>query len=106
MEQETIQPLPLTGQEVQDAILFKVQESLAHTCNLHFDNSYSAFTAEISIKLVLQDYGREVRDNHKVHVSEIAELTPEQIAEFEQPARAVESNLVMEPAPPNQVRVE
>ena len=98
MENETIQPLPLSGQEVQDAILFKVQESLSHSCHLHFDNAYSSFRAEISIKLTLADYGREVRDNHVIAEAADTGLPGE--------SQTVESNLVVAPMPPNQVRVE
>ena len=103
MENEQIQPLPLSGQEVKDAILFKVQESLSHSCHLHFDNAYSSFKAEISIKLTLADYGREVRDNHIVKLEE-----DRGVAQFPDPdnSKTVESNLVVEPMPPNQVRVE
>lgn len=99
MENETVQPFPLSGAEVKNAILFKIEDDLNKSGHLHDDNSYSSFRAEISIKLTLADYGREVRDNHIVTESADSGLPGE-------PPQAVEQNVVMEPAPPNQVRVE
>ena len=99
MPDEKPAPMPLSGEEVRAAILFKVEESLGRTCNLRFDDAYSSFKAEISIKLTLSDFGREVRDNH--NVSAHAETTLEAGE-----VKAVEANLTIGPAPPNQVRVE
>lgn len=98
MEQETVQPRPLSGAEVKNALLYKVEHSLNRSGFLHDDNAYSSFKAEISIKLTLADFGREVRDNHIVSEAADTGLPGE--------PETVESNLVMEPAPPNQVRVE
>lgn len=100
MPDEKPAPLPLTGEEVQNAILFKVQESLQKTCHLKYDNAYTSFKADISVKLVLSDYGREVRDNHNVSM----EIHTD--ADAPNPPSTFESNVTMEPAPPNQVRVE
>ena len=99
MENEKLQPTPLSGQEVQDAILFKVSEDLRKSGQLHFDNAYSSFSAKIRIELILSDYGREVRDNHEI--TEAMDTGLEGTPEYVQ-----ESNLVMEPMPPNQLRVE
>lgn len=97
-------PLSLSGEEIQEAILFKVQESLKKSCHLILDCAYTQFKAEISVKLTLSDYGREVKDNHSVHVSEVAQLSVEEIEKAL--AQTHESNVTMEPMPPNQVRVE
>ena len=100
MESEKPAPQPLSGQEVQDAILFKVRESLSRTCHLKFDNAYTAFTADITIKLTLNDYGRDVQDNHIVHAEGVAEGIP--LGEPE----TSEAQVTIQPAPPNQVRQE
>lgn len=100
MPNETVAPLPLSGREVKTALLFKVEDELEKSGHLHDDNAYSSFKAEITIKLTLADYGREVRDNHIVTESADTGLVP--------PVEGVpvEMNSVMEPAPPNQVRVD
>jgi len=48
----------------------------------------------------LSDYGREVKDNH------IVTEQGDSGAPAESVPRTVEANIVMEPMPPNQVRVE
>ena len=98
MEQEKIQPQPLSGQEVQEAILYKVAESLSKTCHLHPDNAYAKFRADISIRLVLSDFGREQKDNHEVSAGEDTGL--------EGVEHQVDASVVMEPQAPNAVRVE
>lgn len=100
MPDERPAPMPLTGEEVQEAILYKVASSLAKTCHLKIDNAYTSFKAEISIKLTLSDFGREVKDNHIVTEQGDSGLP----AESE--PRTVEANVVMEPMPPNQLRIE
>ena len=96
---EQIMPLALSGEEVKEAIMFKVRQSLSRTCNLHNDSAYTSFKAEILIRLTLSDYGRDVSDNHLVEVESNSGL------EGSEP-RTVESNVTLEPMPPNQLRVE
>ncbi len=98
MPNEKIQPQPLSGEEVQNALLYRIAESLCKSCHLHRDNAYSSFRADISIQLTLNDYGREQKDNHQIAVVENTGLPGDE--------RKIEANVVMEPAPPNQVRVE
>lgn len=100
MPDEKPAPLPLTGEEVQEAILYKVASSLARTCHLKVDNAYTSFKAEISIRLTLSDFGRQVSDNHSVTEQGDSGLDPEN------EPRQVEANVTMEPMPPNQVRIE
>jgi len=99
MPEEKPAPLPLSGDEVKEAILFRVQESLNKHCALMHDNAYTSFTADISIRLKLSDYGREVVDNHFVRAEETSGLP-------DTSSRLVEANVTIQPAPPNQVRVE
>ena len=123
MPDEKPAPLPLTGEEVQEAILYKVVQSLSKTCHLKVDNAYTAFKAEISIKLTLSDFGRQVSDNHIVKESgempgvccECPTVGPEEdtvgLSVDDCPihgkkSRTVEANVTMEPMPPNQVRIE
>lgn len=100
MPDEKPAPLPLSGEEIQEAILFKIQQSLGRTCHLIHDSAYTSFRAEISVKLTLSDFGREVRDNHILDLAEDSGLVPQT------EPRTLESNITMEPMPPNQVRVE
>jgi hypothetical protein len=100
MPDEKPAPLPLTGEEVQEAVLYKVASSLARSCHVHKDNAYTSFKAEISIRLTLSDYGREVKDNHIV-----AEQGDSGLSAESEP-RQVDVNVTMEPMPPNQVRIE
>jgi hypothetical protein len=97
---EQKQAQPLSGEEVQEAIMFKVKESLSRTCHLRFDNAYAYFKAEISIRLSLTDLARtgDVKDNHLVTTSEDTGIPGE--------PETHEATLVMEPQPPNVVRVE
>jgi len=99
MSDEKMAPLPLTGEEVQEAVLSKIKESFNRTCHLKYDNAYTSFKAEIHIKFTLSDYGRTIEDNHAVEVSGSSGIP-------ETETRTVETDITMEPAPPNQVRVE
>lgn len=92
---------PLSGEEVQEALIHKIRQSLQKTCNLRPDDAYTSFQAEISIRIKLSDYGREVPDNHQVTVTEFSGLPddPEAVREFEE-------MIQMDAAPPNQVRIE
>lgn len=99
MPDEKPAPLPLTGEEVQEAILYKVATSLAKTCHLKVDNAYTSFKAEISIRLTLSDFGRQVNDNHIVSEQGDTGLEAES-------TRVVDANVTMDPMPPNQVRIE
>lgn len=91
---------PLTGVEVQEAVMHKIRESMAKTCNLRVDDAYTSFRAEIEIHLKLSDYGREVPDNHKVIAQADTGLPATE------PPREYETEITMDPMPPNQVRIE
>ena len=93
-------PMPLSGEEVQEAIMYRIQESLSKTCHLKHDNAYTSFHAKIKIELTLSDYGREVKDNHAVEVLEDSSVPAESEPHTE------EATVTMEPKPPNQVRIE
>lgn len=91
---------PLTGEEVQAAVIHKIKESMSKTCNLRPDDGYTSFRAEIEIHLTLSDYGREVLDNHKVIAqAQTAPVDPGTTREYE-------LEITMEPMPPNEVRIE
>ena len=95
-ESEEKKIYPLTGEEIQDAVLYKIKESMAKTCNLRPTDAYRGFKAEIEIHLMLDDFGNLVHDNHKVIVSDGA-IDP-------QTAQETEAAFEIEPAPPNVVR--
>lgn len=100
MAEEKLAPLPLTGEEVQEAVLAKIEESFNRTCHLKYDNAYTEFRAKIKIELELFDYGRKVEDNHEVKIEGMSGILAQAAA------RVVEANITMEPVPPNQARVE
>jgi hypothetical protein len=103
MAEERAVPLPLSGEEVREAILFKISESLSRTCNLRNDDAYTSFEADITIHLRLDDYGREVKDNHIVTVKEGQSAT----LNYEPgPMHEVNVSLALAKQPPNRVRVE
>lgn len=89
--------LPLNGEEIQHAILYKLGESMEKTCHLTPQMAYSSFRAKIRVEILLDDYGRETPDNHEI---EVADGTPSANA------RSVATEITIEPTPPNQVRVE
>jgi hypothetical protein len=107
LDNERVQPLPLSGREVKNAILFKIEDELNKSGHLHDDNAYTSFRFEGSIKLVLSDYGREVQDNHEIAVAEDSGVASFPGAgEYPDNTTTVSSNVAMEPMPPNQLRVE
>lgn len=92
---------PLTGTEVQEAVIHKIRESMAKTCHLLSTNGYTAFRAEIEIHLTLSDYGENRFDNHKI-IAQEGTLPPVEDPSTQQ----YEIEVTMEPAPPNQVLIE
>lgn len=99
MEQEKVQPTPLSGVEAQEGILYKVAESLSKSCHLHPDNAYSTVRAKITIELTLSDFGRDVNDNHVIETSLDTGLPGE-------PEHVEHAEATIEAVPPNQFRVE
>ena len=93
---------PLTGEEVQEAVLHKIKESMSKTCNLRPDDAYTSFRAEITIRLTLSDYGREVSDNHHVVAQGVTDAVPPYVGDTTEH----EEHITMDPMPPNQVRIE
>jgi hypothetical protein len=100
MESEKPVPMPLTGEEVQNAVLYKVQEAMQNSCHLRLSDAYTSFNAEITVRLTLSDYGRVVHSNHNAVAADDTGLPQE--AE----PRVSEGNLTVDPMPPNEVRVE
>jgi hypothetical protein len=90
-------PLPLSGDEVREAIHFQLEQTMLKSCHLADTNAYSSFKAEITVKLVLNDLGRYVNDNHVALVGE-GEVTPE--------SKTVEAAVEVPEKAPNQVRVD
>src|SRR6266481_8618719 len=101
MENEKPLPLPLSGDEIRAGILAKIEDSFTKSCHLKVDNAYTSVKAEIQIRLTLDDYGREVKDNHNV---EFEQEVPELLTDSE--SRTTEANISVEPQPPNVFRVE
>jgi hypothetical protein len=68
MQSEKSIPLPLTGEEVQEAVVAKLRECMQKNCHLSLGNAYTAAKIEVSVKMVLYDYGREIRNNEAASV--------------------------------------
>lgn len=100
MESEKSIPLPLTGEEIQEGALAKVRECFEKSCHLSAGNAYTSARFEITVRMTLFDFGREV-SNNEIVTGEIDSGIPQEGA-----ALAVEENLIVEPMPPNQFRQE
>jgi hypothetical protein len=100
MESEKSVPLPLTGEEIQEAVVFKLRECMQKTCHLHPGNAYTSAKIEVSVKMTLFDYGREVRNNELATV-EIDSGLPQ-----EGEPETVEGEIKLDPMPPNVLRQE
>jgi len=94
---EKVLNLPLSGAEVQEALLDRVEQALRRDCNLHPNNSYDVFSARITIDLKLHDMGTEypVKIEAKLAMGEEVENMVSKTATAE-----------MVEKPPNEVRVE
>jgi hypothetical protein len=100
MESEKSIPLPLTGEEIQEAVVVKLRECMQKNCHLGLGNAYTSAKIEVTVKMTLFDYGREVRNNELATV-EIDSGLPQESAPV-----TVEGQLTTDPMPPNQLRVE
>lgn len=100
MESEKSIPLPLTGEEIQEAVIFKLRDCMQKNCHLHLGNAYTSAKIEVSVKMVLFDYGREVRNNEAATVELDSGLPPESESE------TVEASVTLESMPPNLLRQE
>jgi hypothetical protein len=69
-------------------------------CHLHLGNAYTSAKIEISVKMTLFDYGREVRNNENTSVEIDSGIPPDS------PAQEVTGELTVEPMPPNLLRQE
>lgn len=89
---------PLSGTEVVEAVLDKVRAKLQTDCYLNPNSAYDWFSAEIEIHLDMHDAGSHIKGDYRV-----------QLAEGVKPAETpqhVEADFHIDPAPPNEVRVE
>ena len=100
MESEKSIPLPLTGEEIQEAVVFKLRECMQKNCHLSLGNAYTSAKIDIKISMTLFDYGREVRNN------EIAQVHLDSELPNESAAQEVTGELITDPMPPNLLRQE
>lgn len=100
MESEKSIPLALTGEEIQEGVLAKVRECMQTNCHLGMGNAYTAARFEITVKMTLFDYGREVKNN----VATAGEIDSGIPAGNE--PMVIEGGVTMEAMPPNQFRQE
>lgn len=88
---------PLSGGEVVEAILDKIRASLRLDCHLNPNSAYDWFSAEVTIKLDMHDAGAHIKGDYTAKATE-----GNQVAD----AQHVEADFHIDPAPPNEVRVE
>jgi hypothetical protein len=101
MPSEKTLNLPLSGAEVLTAILSQIETRLKRDCYLSPTSAYEYYTAEVHIKLRLQDVGRTAEVDQTV-VSTIGQ-PPENEDEF---LDIAEAQFQVEAAPPNEIREE
>lgn len=100
MESEKTVVLALSGEEIQEAVLFKLRECMQKNCHLSLTNAYTSAKVDISVKMVLFDYGREVRNN------EVSKVELDSGLPHENEPETIDASISLEPMPPNQLRVE
>ena len=93
--------LPLSGEEIVEALLYKIRKHLLRDCYLNPNTAYQWFEAEVYVKMRLHDTGRlvEVERNVNVQLGEEPEVS--------RGTNVVEDETVLniEQAPPNEVRL-
>lgn len=102
---ETTMAAPLSGEEILEAVADELKKQMRRDCHLNAALAYSAFEAEIHLRLKLKDQGREPGVDARVTVrgggshgrpSEVRELVAEEAL--------MESRSVIEEGPPNLIR--
>lgn len=90
--------LPLSGEEVIEAIVSKVRDRLRLDCYLNSTCAYEAFSAEIAVKLKLNDSGREslVDQLIKSSAGNLLETSTDE----------TDDSFLIDEAAPNEVRVD
>jgi hypothetical protein len=99
---EKVLNLPLSGAEVREAVLDRISQYLMNDCFLSPNTAYDHFSAKITVHIEAHDVGRTaVVDTPPISVS--AGEPPDNEDEF---LDASDAEFTMDPAPPNEVRVE
>lgn len=92
----------LSGEEIVQAVGYKVMEALRRDCLLSPHTSYDYFSGKILLQLTMNDAGlREVEVNHSV--AYILGVGPGKLPEADE---SVEHSFLLDPQPPNELRVE
>jgi hypothetical protein len=99
MPPEKVLNLPLSGEEVRNAILDKLSRKLEKDCFLSPNTAYDWFTANIDISIHLHDVARDA--TVQAEVLHTAGEIPEGVE-----IRSVNDNFEIGIAPPNEIRVE
>lgn len=100
MSDEKPVPLPLNGDEIKEAILYRVNESLNRTCHLIHDVAKTWVKGKITIQLEMDDFGSVTKDNHIVPF-EIGTSPPPG-----EPTHKIETEITLEAMPPNEFRID
>jgi hypothetical protein len=100
MQSEVETPRPLQAEEIKDGLTTLIAEAvrarLDKSCSL-YGQSYPKFSAEITICLKLDDFGRMTEDNHSLTVAE-GEPGPDAVT--------LDASFTVPEQPPNQFRME
>lgn len=98
MAEKTL-PKPLSGVEIQEAVIAKLRQSMGVDCRLQPHMAFGAFRMKIRIELQLQDPsgGTDAKTNHEV----VVEQGAEDLEGVEQLLVEAEQEMM----PPNRVRM-
>ncbi len=88
---------PLNGREVTEAVLDAIRTRMESDCYLNPNSCYEWFSAVITVKLSMRDAGVDVQVDKSISVM--------QGGDSDEPATTVDDEFSIEPAPPNEVRV-
>jgi len=97
MSEETLAQ-PLSGEEIIEAVAWRLREILQKQCHLNPALAYESFSADIHVVLRVKDLGREVPVEAKFRAS--SESQPDE------DALLTEADEQMYDLPPNQVRMD
>lgn len=91
--------LPLSGEEIVIAVTEKLAEAMRRDCFLSQNTAYESFRAEVTVKILMTDLGRTPEAEFHV-TQEVGHPT------LSGNLSTAETAFTMEPAPPNEVRME
>lgn len=98
MSEETLAQ-PLSGEEIIEAIAWRLREILQKQCQLNPALAYESFSADIDVRLMVKDLGREIPIAAKFNEHSKTQIDPDD-------ASLLTAEEHLYDAPPNQVRMD